>query len=98
MSAGADRIVGLRPGRWVVLLWCAAAVATLRGRLGLPGLPGGLTVLPAWSWALIAGAFAAALTAGRLLGRHPLASLGLLVAGAVAVSLALGPAGGLDRA
>ncbi len=80
-------------GAWTALIWCGAAAAGLRGYSGLPGMPRGLPALPAWSWPLLTAAVALALAGSALLRRWPLPALGLLVAGSVALMLAVSPAG-----
>ncbi len=83
-------------GAWTALIWCGAAAAGLRGYSGLPGMPRGLPALPAWSWPLLTAAVALALAGSALLRRWPLPALGLLVAGSVALMLAVSPAGVAD--
>jgi signal transduction histidine kinase len=78
-------------GGWAAVIWYAATAAGLRGYSGLPGMPHGLPALPAWSWVLVAAACLTVLAGCRLLGRRPLAALGLLIAASMAVALALSP-------
>lgn len=80
------------PGASAAVIWCAAAAVGLRGYTGLPGMPRGLPALPAWSWPMLASSAALALAGSTLLRRWPLPSLGLLVAGSIALMLAAGPA------
>ncbi len=75
------------PGVWAAVLWCAATVGAVRGYSGLPGMPGGMPPMPGWGWPSLAGAAAAALTGCVLLGRRPLPSLGLLIAGSFAAAV-----------
>jgi signal transduction histidine kinase len=78
-------------GGWAAVIWYAATAAGLRGYSGLPGMPHGLPALPAWSWVLVAAACLTVLAGCRLLGRRPLAALGLLIAASMAMAVALSP-------
>jgi signal transduction histidine kinase len=55
-------------------------------------MPRGLPALPAWSWPVLALSVAMGLAGSGLLRRWPLLSLGLLIAGSVAMVLAASPA------
>jgi signal transduction histidine kinase len=76
-------------GGWVAAIWFATTAYELRSHSGLPGMPHGLPALPAWSWALVAGACLTALASCRLMGSRPLPALGLLYTASAAVALAL---------
>jgi signal transduction histidine kinase len=78
-------------GGWVAAVWFAGTAGGLRGYSGLPGMPHGLPALPAWSWALVAGACVTALAGGWLMGRRPLPALGLFIAASAAGALAWSP-------
>jgi signal transduction histidine kinase len=78
-------------GGWVALIWFVGTADDLRGYSGLPGMPHGLPALPTWSWALVVAACLTTLAGSRLMGRRPLAALGLFTAASMAVAVALSP-------
>ncbi|GIE33665.1 hypothetical protein Ait01nite_067100 [Actinoplanes italicus] len=84
------RIRRLPLAGWVALCWAISAFSTLRAHLGLPGMPTGLPAPPAWRWAVIAVAVAAAVVACRLIRTRPLLALCLLATAPVALILAVG--------
>ncbi|MFI1678076.1 sensor histidine kinase [Streptomyces sp. NPDC020607] len=79
------------PGLWVAVCWCSGMVFAARADYGISWLPTRAVPGPGpWEWLLVAVATGTVLWAGRLLGRCPLVSLGLLTIASYATTHAIG--------
>ncbi|MEV0253793.1 histidine kinase [Streptomyces sp. NPDC050732] len=79
------------PGVWAAVAWCLGTASGARAYYGISWLPTSTQEAPGpWEWLLVAVATGMALSVVRLLSRHPLVALGLLVAASYAATLAIG--------
>lgn len=83
----------LPPGAWTALAWCAGSMCTFLARFRLPGeaepTQQGVLFFRWDGMAMLAVATALALAGSRVLGRRPLAGLGLLLGASAVASTAL---------
>lgn len=84
-----DLVKRVPAGVWMAVIWYPSTAISLRGYVGLPGMPHGLPPLTPADWLLVAAAAVMALAGCRLLHRRPLPALGLMIAASIAVALAV---------
>ncbi|MEU7576829.1 histidine kinase [Streptomyces sp. NPDC041068] len=82
------------PGAWAAASWCVGMASAARAYTGAPLMPTAAEESPTgWDWLIVVAAAGVALYGGRLLGRRPLTSLGLLIVASYTSTLAIGETG-----